>query len=121
MKLASLKSICGTLMLFGVVFQTTAQDLIIESRVAINNADPAYAEANGNWQNSSVHTTAPGTTAGVGSRWNTRADSSVTLSPTLAAGGSYFLEAAFPAPSSQSADIVVRIDLVGATLTELSP
>jgi hypothetical protein len=43
------------------------------------------------------------------------------LSPTLAAGGSYFLEAAFPAPapSSQSADIIVRIDLVGATLTEL--
>lgn len=121
MKLASLKSIGVALVFCSAIFQTAAQDVIIEARVAISNADPAYAEANGNWQNSSVHTTAPGTTAGVGSRWNTRAGSSLTLSPTLTAGGSYFLEAAFPAPSSQSADIVVSIDLVGATLTDLSP
>jgi hypothetical protein len=117
MKLASLKSIGATLTVFGVVFQTAAQDLIIEARTA----DPQYAEANGNWQNSSVHATAPGTTPSIGSRWNTTAGSSIILTPTLAAGGSYFLDAAFPVPvaASQSADIVVRIDLVGATLTEL--
>src|SRR5688572_23895987 len=114
MKLASLKCICATLMLFGVVCQTTAQDLIIDSRVALANLDPQYAEANGNWQVSSMHTTAPGTTAGVGSRFNTTAGSSIILTPNLAAGGSYFLDAAFPVPvpASQSADIVVRIDLV---------
>ena len=120
MKLASIKRIGLALLLGGVVLQTSAQEVIIEARVSLANFDGLYAEADGNWQNSSVHTTAPGTTAGVGSRFNNTAGSSVTLSPTLEAGGSYFLEAAFPAPSSQSADMVVRIDLVGATLTDLN-
>jgi hypothetical protein len=120
MKIASLKSIFGALMLIGVISQTAAQDLIIEARVALDNGDAQYAEADGNWQDSSVTTSAPGTTAAK-SRWNSTAGSSVILNPNLAAGGSYFLEAAFPVPSSQSTDIVVRIDLVGATLTELSP
>jgi hypothetical protein len=120
MKMASRKLLGLVLLLCGVVFQTKAQDVIIEARVAINTADPQYAEAAGNWQNSSVHTTAPGTTAGAGSRFNNTAGSSITLSPTLVEGGVYYLEAAFPAPSSQSADIVVRIDLAGATLTDLN-
>src|SRR5688572_27895858 len=99
-----------------------AEEVIIEARVARAAVppDPQYAEAAGNWQNSSVHTTAPGTTAGVGSRFNNTAGSSVTLRPNLQDGGVYLLEAAFPAPSSQSADMVVRIDLIGATLTNFS-
>lgn len=121
MKLASLKLISLTLLACGVLFQTKAQDVLIEARPALSNGDSQYAEAAGNWQNSSVHTTAPGTTSGVGSRFNTTAGSSITLNPILAEGGSYYVEAAFPAPSSQSADMVVRIDLVGATLTDLSP
>jgi hypothetical protein len=122
MKLASLHSFVGTLILFSVVSQTAAQDLIIEARVAIANNDSQYAEAAGNWQNSSVHTTAPGTTGSIGSRFNTTVGSSIILTPNLAEGGSYFLDLAFPVPvpASQSADIVVRIDLVGATLTDLS-
>jgi hypothetical protein len=103
-------------------FAVQAEEVIIEARRALTPpADPQYSEAAGNWQNSSVHTTAPGTTAGVGSRFNTTVGSSVTLRPNLQDSGVYLLGAAFPAPSSQSADIVVRIDLTGATLTNLSP
>ena len=97
-----------------------AEEVIIEARVALLNGDPAYAEFDGNWQNSSVHTTAPGVTAGVGSRFNTTAGSSVVLMPTLEAGGTYLVFAAFPAPSSQTADMVAQVDIVGGTLTELS-
>lgn len=98
-----------------------AEEVIIEARVARSTGDPQYSEAAGNWADSSVHTTAPGTTSGVGSRFNNTAGSSITLMPVLQDSGVYLLDAAFPAPSSQSADIVVRIDLVGATLTNFSP
>ena len=102
-------------------FAVQAEEVIIEARVALTPpVDPQYSEAAGNWQNSSVHTTAPGTTAGVGSRFNNTAGSYVRLNPNLQDGGVYLLEAAVPAPSSQSADIVVRIDLAGATLTNFS-
>ncbi|MGV3774139.1 MAG: hypothetical protein ACO1QB_14660 [Verrucomicrobiales bacterium] len=96
------------------------EEVIIEARKSIANVDGQYAEEAGNWQNSSVHTTAPGTTAGVGSRWNTTAGSSIILTPNLQEGGEYLFEAAFPAPSSQSADMKVSIILEGATLTDLS-
>ncbi len=97
-----------------------AEEVIIEARVALTAGDSQYAEASGNWQNSSVHTTAPGVTAGVGSRFNNTAGSFITLRPNLQDSGVYLLEAAVPAPSSQSADIVVQIGLVGATLTNFS-
>ena len=52
-------------------FAVQAEEVIIEARVALTPpVDPQYSEAAGNWQNSSAHTTAPGTTAGVGSRFN---------------------------------------------------
>jgi hypothetical protein len=105
---------------FAASFAVQAEEVIIEARRALAASDPQYSEASGNWQNSSVHTTAPGVTPGVGSRFNNTAGSSVTLRPNLQDSGVYLLEAAFPAPSSQSADIVVRIDLVGATLTNFS-
>ena len=105
---------------FAASFAVQAEEVIIEARRALAASDPQYSEASGNWQNSSVHTTAPGTTAGVGSRFNTTAGSFVTLRPNLQDSGVYLLEAAFPAPSSQSADIVVRIDLTGATLTNFN-
>ena len=98
-----------------------AEEVIIEARVALANGDFAYTELNGNWQNSSVHTTAPDVTAGVGSRFNTTAGSSIELMPTLEDGGTYLVFAAFPAPSSQTADMIARIDIEGGELTELSP
>src|SRR5688572_14096475 len=115
-----IKSFLVPCLAVAVSFAVQAEEVIIEARVALPAADPQYSEAAGNWQNSSVHTTAPGTTAGVGSRFNTTAGSSITLMPMLQDGGVYLLQAAFPAPSSQSADIVVKIDLMGATLTNFS-
>ena len=95
-----------------------AADLIIEAR---DTADFEYAEISGNWQNSSVHTTAPGTTAGLGSRFNTTVGSSFSLSPLLDEGGTYILEIALPDPSSQTSDAIVTIDISGGSFTEFGP
>lgn len=96
---------------------TQAQDVLIEARTG----DFQYSEISGNWQNSSVHTSAPGTTAGIGSRFNTTVGSSFSLNPFLTEGGTYILQIALPDPSSQTSDAVVTIDVVGATFTEFGP
>lgn len=121
MKLKRIKSVVLLSLLAAGFYSAQAQEKIIQARVALANFDPQYSEAAGNWQNSSVQTSAPGVEAGKGSRFNTTAGSQIILTPELTPGGSYLLQAAFPAPSSQSADIVVSIALEGATLTDFSP
>ena len=88
-----------------------AETVIVESRLTGGtlNDNPPYGEADGNWQNSSVKSSAAGL-SGTGSRWNTTAGSSVTITPTLETpGGTYLVEVTFPGPNSQTADIVVSI------------
>ena len=73
--------------------------VLIESRTygtATGNVtlNPPYEEAAGSWSGSGSHTTAVGTTAGIGSRYAFASTPVLKLHPTLIAGASYALEVA---------------------------
>src|SRR5436190_21797855 len=56
--------------------------------------NPPYEEAAGSWSGSGSHTTADGTTLGIGSRYGFGGTPVLNLHPTLIAGASYALEVA---------------------------
>lgn len=94
-----------------------AETVVIEVRDSSGGPNfSTYVEISGNWANSSVKSTAAGLT-GSGSRFCTNPTLSpeFRLYPTLQPGATYLMEVADPSPSSQSSDIVVSIEQVGAT------
>lgn len=80
---------------------------------------PPYCEVAGNWANSSIASTAPGTTVGrPGSRFATDAGASFSIRPTLAypyAECVYQVDITHPGTASVSPDIVVSISTSGGS------
>jgi hypothetical protein len=102
-----------------------ADVVIVESRLPSGqNSCPPYCEISGNWANSSIKSSAAGTTgARPGSRFATTAPISFSIQPTLAeAGGHYYVDVSHAAAASISADIVVGISVEGGSgLPETTP
>lgn len=94
-----------------------AETVVIEVRDSSGAPNfSSYVEMSGNWANSSVKSTAAGL-SGSGSRFctNPALNPEFRLYPILQPGNTYLMEVADPSPSSQSSDIIVSIEQVGAT------
>ena len=97
------------------------ETLIIESRTTGGTAggitpNPPYLEAAPSWSGSGSHTTAPGTTAGIGSRFGFGGTPALKLTPTLQAGSTYRMSISHITINA-SPNIVVNITYEGCTGT----
>src|SRR4051794_11866683 len=90
-----------------------ADAVIVESK--LNSAltasaitpDPPYKELSGQWNYSSVKSTAPGCSPDVGARYTGVANGAFRVRPTLAEpGGTYFMEITFASPN-ESPNVLV--------------
>lgn len=110
-----------SVVVWSVASALAADDLVIvESRTATGTTpNPPYGEGSGNWQNSTLKSTAPGTTATrAGSRFCTTPaqSASFSLRPTLGeAGGTYHVEMTHGSAASIADDIIVGITTVGGS------
>jgi hypothetical protein len=92
-----------------------ADVVIVESRSGGMNFS-SYSEGTGNWQNSSVKSSAPGTTSGIGSRFETADGGFFRVTPTLAnAGGTYLVEVTHPTSSNIPTDLQAGVSATGGT------
>jgi hypothetical protein len=104
-----------TLFVLLAAFAASADCLTIESRSTGQNY-AMYSDLS--FANSSLKSSAPGCTAGIGSRYGFSTSCTITLNPVLAeAGGSYLFEVTHGSASSVSTDIVVTVTLTGAVFT----
>ena len=95
--------------------QAAADVMIIESRSGGQNTT-WYADSS--FLSSSVKSSAPGCTAGIGCRYGHVVACTVTLTPTVAvAGGLYELDVTHTTSVSTSADIMVNIAVTGGVFT----
>lgn len=95
-----------------------ADVVIVESRLPSGqNSCPPYCEITGNWANSSIKSSAAGTTgARPGSRFATTAPIAFSVQPTLAEpGGHYYVDISHAAATSISADAIVGITVEGGS------
>ncbi|MBA4149314.1 MAG: immunoglobulin domain-containing protein [Verrucomicrobia bacterium] len=93
------------------------EQVIVESRGSggILNTNGSYSELNGNWQNSSVKSSATGLSGG-GSRFASTNNPSFKINPTfLHPGGVYSIDVTQPGPASQSEDIIIAISQTGCS------
>ncbi len=97
-----------------------ADVVIVESREGGMNLN-AYAEGDGNWFGSSVKSSAPGTTPGIGSRFATTNLSGTTqpffqVDPILGVpGGRYLVEVTHATSANIPVDLIVSNFVVGGT------
>jgi hypothetical protein len=101
--------------LLAVAPRAAADVFIIESRTGGQNfgdyGDVGFAA-------SSLKSSAPGCTAGIGSRYGFNTYTSATLSPTVAVpGGLYELDVTHGSASSISADLMVDVTVTGGVFT----
>jgi len=108
--------------LAAMAFETNpavADTVIIESRTGTNvTACPPYCENAGNWADTTLKSTAPGTTdSRGGGRFATASDASFTIRPTLAeAGGHYFVEVTHGYDDvNSSSDLIMAISTIGGS------
>lgn len=109
-------SLVGALLAAFSVLSAQAETVVIEVRDPGGPINSAYVEIAGNWANSSAKSSAAGL-IGTGSRFctNPALAPEFRLYPTLQPGATYLVELADNSPASQSSDIVVSIEQVGAT------
>lgn len=113
----------------GSVLQATTVEgdgsVIVESRTGGKNfadySDTAATVTNNSWQNSTAKSSAPGTTAGIGSRFQTNAFINTAAyfqaSPTLPANpfGQWEVYITIPSGSSPAPTVTAGVTTIGAT------
>jgi len=91
-----------------------AQTVVVETRTGGQNLS-YYAEAGGNWQNSTLKSGAAGVTPGIGSRFSTVEIAAFTVSPVLEDGAIYAVDFTHGAATSITTNMDVGIEIVGGT------
>ncbi|MDB6028696.1 MAG: hypothetical protein JWM68_4919 [Verrucomicrobiales bacterium] len=96
--------------------QSIHAQVIVESRVPGGgvSAYPPYLEL-GSWSSSTLKSTAPGVTAGVGSRFATNGLPAFTVKPTLVADKIYAVEATIGSASSIPTNLLATVSVAGGS------
>jgi hypothetical protein len=114
-------SAAGGIMCFAILsgsLPVFADQFLIESRGGGQNTN-WYSD--GSFANSSLKSSAPGVTAGIGARYGFSSSCTVMLNPTVAvAGGQYSLQVTHGSASSVASDIMVNIAISGGVFTNTS-
>src|SRR6185295_11073970 len=91
-----------------------AQTILVETRTGGLNLT-WYAENGGNWQNSTLKSSAAGVTAGIGSRFSTTDGSAFSVSPQLEDGAIYAVDITHGNTANIPNDLVASIEMTGAS------
>ena len=91
-----------------------AQTIVVESRTGGQNLT-WYAEAGGNWANSTLKSSAAGVTAGIGSRFSTTEGGAFTVTPVLEDGAVYAVDITQGNTATIAERHTMGIELTGAT------
>ena len=106
-------------LIIGAVSSHALEITIVESRAGGTNL-AWYAEAGGNWQNSSIKSTAPGTTQAapsIGSRFANNDGSAFTVSPELQDGQTYTIDITHADTSNIPTPLDTGVTAIGGTLS----
>src|SRR5689334_10938546 len=106
-------AIFSCLALFGATL-ANAQVIIVETRTGGQNLS-WYAEAGGNWANSTLKSAAAGVTAGIGSRFATTDGAAFTVPPVLEDGAVYAVDITHGNSSNIPNDLTNTVEVTGGT------
>ena len=91
-----------------------AQTIVVETRAGGQNLT-SYTEGLGNWQNSTLKSSAAGVTPGIGSRWSTAEGAIFNVAPPLEDGAIYAVDITQGSATSIALTMDVGITVVGGT------
>lgn len=92
----------------------SAQTVLVETRAGGQNLS-FYAEAGGNWANSTLKSSAAGVTPGIGSRFATTDGAAFTVSPVLEDGAIYAVDITHGNTANIPNDLNVSVGVTGAS------